>query len=145
MVYPSKLSHKIKYAFWRGLTPIHPYLRDAALKLRIIYHEQGRQPFMIGKVAPEISIQEVVDQLISHGYGNHFVAWEDDDEIISLRRADCFEYQYHVRIYEDGEIRGHYEFTPECYPLMHMKEVGMEPRREHFLAVLEGKIVPLEA
>ena len=145
MVYPEKLSHKVKYALWRGFAPIHPYLRDAALMLRIIHHEPGRQEYVLGKIAPQFSIEEVVRHLTTHGYGNHFIAWVDDDEVISLRRVESFEYQYHIRIYEDGEIRGHYEYTPECYPLLHMKEVGLESRRDHFLDVLEDKIIREEA
>lgn len=142
MVYPEKLLHKVKYTLWRGLTPIHPYVRDAALALKIVYHEPGRQDFLLGTISPGETMESVVKHLIGNGYGNHFVAWQDEDEVISLRKADCFEYQYHVRIYEDGEIRGHYEYTPECYPILHMKEIGMEPRREHFLELLKGKIDP---
>ena len=141
MVRPRRLSHRLKYMFWKGFTPIHPYMRDAALRLGIIHHEPGRQNFPVGRVAPHVSVEEVVEHLIEKGFGNHFVAWRDDDELVSLRHTDDFEYQYHLRIYEDGEIRGHFEYTPECYPILHIKEIGMEDRREHFLSILEGKVV----
>ena len=141
MVYPKSIAHRIKYAFWRVYTPLHPYVRDAALRVGITWHEPGRQPFCLGKLAPEYSLQDVVLHLIANGYGNYFVAWRDDDEILSMRKTQNFVYQYHLRIYADGEIRGHYEYTPECHPIRHIQEVGLENRREHFLELLGEHIV----
>ncbi len=82
-----------------------------------------------------ITHEAVVQRLLDSGFGNNFVAWQDDGEIASLRMADGVTQQYHVRIFADGEVRGHHELTPESHPLKHYKEEGMEPRQEYFRSV----------
>jgi hypothetical protein len=58
--------------------------------------------------------------------------------------VEDFDWQYHLRIFHDREVRGHYEYTPESYPLRHLKKVNMQHRREEFLHILGGWIVPHE-
>lgn len=139
MVYPSASLDRLKYRFWRVYTPIHPFVRNTALTLRVVSHS-GRQNFLVGKISQAHSMKDVIDFLISQGYGNHFIAWKDDGEVVSLRRVVGFSHQYHIRIFEDGEVRGHYEYTPECYPILHYKAVDQKDCREEFLKLLEGKI-----
>ncbi len=140
MVYPESLYDRFKYVFWRLYTPYHPLVRDTALILGIVEH-RGRQDFVLGKVTPDLSVEEFINFVIGLGFKNHFIAWKDTDELVSLRYAKNFVYQYHLRVYKDGEVRGHYEYTPECRPIYHMREVGMEDRRDEFLKFLQGKIV----
>jgi hypothetical protein len=140
-VFPSSFLHRILYRFWRIYSPLHPFVRDISLSLGIVSHA-GRQNFLIGNVAPDQSIEKLIAFLIEQGYGNHFIAWKDDGEIVGLRRAVGFKYQYHLRIFEDGEIRGHYEYTPECHPFLHFKAINQADKREEFLELLKGKIVP---
>ncbi len=140
MVYPSASLDRIKYSFWRVYTPLHPLVRNTALALRVVSHS-GRQRFPIGKIVPGYTIKDIIDFLISQGYGNHFIAWKDDGEVVSLRRVAGFSHQYHIRIFEDGEIRGHYEYTPECYPILHYKAVDQIDCREEFQKLLGDKIV----
>ena len=141
MVYPDAITHRIKYYFWYYYTPYHPTVRDSVIALSIVKN-RGRQPFLLGTVAPHLSIEEFVAFLVENGYAYHRVAWEDDGEVVSLRRVKDFEFQYHLRIFEDREVRGHYEYTPECYPLWHLWDVGREDRREEFLALLGERIIP---
>ena len=77
-------------------------------------------------------MDDFLQYLIDNGWWNHFIAWTDEDQIISLRRLESFTWQYHLRIFRDGEVRGHYEYTPEAHPKWHLQEVGMEPRSEDF-------------
>ena len=72
----------------------------------------------------------------NHGFESYFLAWDDENQHCSLRFRESFTRQYHLRIYNDGEIRGHYEYTPESYPIAHFKEIDMEDRRGHFLEIL---------
>lgn len=150
MVFPESFFDQCKYFFWKFYTPFHPFVRDTALALRIVSLESKvrrwgkRQNFLIGNIAPNETVESTVLFLIDKGYGNHFVAWEDDGEIVSLRYAENFTRQYHIRIFNDGEVRGHYEYTTECYPLKHYYEVGFEDRREYFLDLLGDKIIPAE-
>jgi hypothetical protein len=129
--YPEGSWNRVKYVFWKAVYPIHNDLRNFLLITRILKHE-GRQDYAFGVIAPGRNMQDFLKHLEKHQFGNHFIAWDDDDQVMSLRRLDGFERQYHVRIFSDGEVRGHYEFTPECYPILHYKAHGQEERREEF-------------
>jgi len=150
MEYPSRFFDRIKYVFWTVYARFYPAIRRIAYHLGIgeffINHfenvHEGRQPFLIGTLAPGCSAQDLSFFLVEHGYGNHFVAWKDAGELVSLRKTIGFEYQYHLRVFKDGEIRGHYEYTPECHPYYHMIQVGLEDRQEEFKNLLGDWIVP---
>lgn len=144
MVYPKAIAHKIRYYIWRAYSPYHRHLRDGAIALKVI-RNRGRQLFLMGEVAPHLSIEDFVTHLVDHGYAYHRVAWEDDGEMVSLRCVRDFIFQYHIRIFEDGEVRAHYEYTPECYPLAHLMGEGLEERREEFLALFGDRIIPAES
>jgi hypothetical protein len=132
MVYPEALSHRIKYYLWYYLGAYHPALRDSATYLRIIAN-RGRQPYLLGKIAPQYSTEEFVSHLVSKSYAYHRIAWVDEGEVVSLRYVENFTHQYHVRVFEDREVHAHYEYTPECYPILHMWDIGREERREEFM------------
>ncbi len=141
MVYPANILDRTKYWFWYFFTPYHPTVRDTLLAMGLVWHE-GRQDFLIGKVASHISIEEFISYLVSQGYANHFVAWKDDGELVSLRYLDGFKRQYHIRVFEDGEVRAHYEYTTEAHPILHMRDVDVEDRREEFVQLLGERIIP---
>lgn len=140
MVYPNEFKHRIKYFFWRVYSPLHPKLRDSVGALRIM-HNKGRQPYLLGTIAPELTIEEFVEHLTKHGYAYHRIAWEDDGELVSLRHVENFTHQYHVRIFEDRAVHGHYEYTPECYPLWHLWDIDREDRRESFMALVGNRLI----
>lgn len=152
MVYPTTRRDKAKYWFWRAYTPLHPYVRSTTYRLgigkiiakRVVPEmaETGRQNFLLGTIDPAHSVQEFVAFLLSRGFGNHFIAWEDSDELVSLRRPVDFDHQYHIRIFKDGEVRGHYEYTPESHTLLHLIRVGFEPRLSEFRSLLAGWVIP---
>ena len=140
MVYPDSLGHRIKYYMWYYLLgPSHSTFRDG---LTYIVRYSGRQPFLLGTIAPQYSIEEFVTHLVENGYGYHRIALVDEGEVVSLRYVENFVYQYHIRVFEDREVRGHYEYTPECYPFLHNFDVGREERREEFLKLFGERIIP---
>jgi hypothetical protein len=147
MRYPTRLRDRAKYVFWRTYTPFHPLLRGTARVLGVgtqsfgVSTEEGRQNFLLGRIAPTISLKEFVEYLVSQGFANHFVAWKDSGEVVSLRRFENFTHQYHIRIFNDGEVRGHYEFTPECYPYAHLKAIGQERHAEEFAKLFGNRVV----
>jgi hypothetical protein len=151
MVYPDSFGDRLKYFFWRLYTPLHPLVRDSLLVVGIGSQSDtypgGRQPYLLGTLAPGISVQDFVSSMLAQGFGNHFIAWKDRGQIVSLRYMDDFKYQYHLRVFEDGEVRGHYEYTPECHPVLHMKMVGVpfEPRREEFMRFIGDRIVLVDS
>ncbi len=140
MIRPLRWNDRIKYHFWQLYTPLHPMVRDIVLLFRIMTHT-GRQNFILGTIAAHKTADDVIDVLVSHGYGNHFVAWKDEGEIASLRRVIDFSYQYHVRIFNDGEVRGHFEYTPEYSPILHYRAVAQTNGHEEFLPILKDHIV----
>ncbi|MEN9560751.1 MAG: hypothetical protein RIQ56_24 [Candidatus Parcubacteria bacterium] len=131
-------SARIKLKFWKWIYPIFPYLQYP-----FSFFHSGRQKFPLGWLAPGKSLEDLKARLTSQGFGNHFVAWEDDGQVLSWRKFDGFEWQYHVRVFADGEIRGHYERTPEAAPLRHFAEIGEEARAEDFKKFL-GDVLTAE-
>jgi hypothetical protein len=146
MRYPTRLRDRAKYVFWRTYTPFHPLLRGTARVLGVstesfVDTHEGRQNYLLGHIAPTLSLQEFVEHLIGQGFAKFHVAWKDSGETVSLRRVENFTHQYHIRIFADGEVRGHYEFTPECYPFSHLKAVGQEHRPEEFAKLFGHRVV----
>jgi hypothetical protein len=139
--YPEDLWDRLKYFSWKIITPCHNGVRDALLRLGIIHHE-GRQDFLLGKLAEDRTLADFLRYIHAVGFGNHFIAWEDDGQVVSLRKLVNFEWQYHLRIFDDGEIRGHYEYTPESHPLWHLNHVGREERRAEFSRILSDWTAP---
>ena len=135
---PRALRLRFQYYIWLVITPISFYIRDILVFIKIIKHKE-RQEFYIGKLTSDRSPDDLKRYLEeTHGFESRFLAWTDDDQVHSLRFKESFIRQYHVRIYIDGEVRGHYEYTPEGYPIAHLKEIGMENRQEDFLEILDG-------
>ena len=139
--YPKGLWNRVKYVFWKAITPGWLFGRDLLLRLNIVHHA-GRQNWVIGTLASGRSSEGFIQYLHTKGFFNHFIAWHDDDQVFSLRLLVDFEWQYHIRLFKDGEIRGHYEYTPEAHPRWHVKEVRWEPRRGEFLEFLGDWVVP---
>lgn len=147
MAFPATPMEKFKYVLWSIIGPIHPHVRDIIPK-KIIekryakYRPNGRQHYLLGRLAPEETVESVVEFLVERGYANHFVALRDEGEAVGLRFVPNFKHQYHLRIFTDGEVRGHYEYTTECHPILHDRQIGFEDRREEFFELLGDKIVP---
>ncbi|MFA5841896.1 MAG: hypothetical protein WC835_02995 [Candidatus Paceibacterota bacterium] len=145
MVYPSSFKDRIKYIFWRLYTPAHPIVRNTTVALRVVKPiHKGRQDYLLGIIAPGVETKDFISFLTEKGYGKHSVALKDEGELISLRYLDNFVYQYHIRIFKDREVRGHYEYTPECYPIAHWFKRGVEARREEFLELFGEMIIPFK-
>ena len=137
----------LKHMWWRWcIYPIYPYIQPVISRLPIVRDydpKDGRQQFALGWLAPGKSFDDFLEHLAPHGFENHFIAWQDGGQVISIRKIIDYRFQYHIRLFADGEIRGHYEYTPECRPFAHLTEKLFEPRREEFFAflgdlVLEG-------
>lgn len=141
--YPERFADRLKYLIWRVISPLHPYVRDLLCYIRVLRTE-GRQNFLLGRLAPHQSIETFVEYLLEKGFGNHFIAFNDDGQVVSLRYTPDFKYQYHVRIFHDGEVRGHYEYTPEYRPFAHFLGEGLEARIDEFLKLFGDRIVPAE-
>jgi len=137
-------SDKLKQKIWHVIYKFFPTLQKALLRMGIIHHEKGRQRYHIGWVAPGRTLAEIKVHLHTKwGFGNHFVAWKDEGQVLSWRKLQDFNDQYHLRVFEDREIRGHFEFTPEAHPLAHFEETGEKDATADFLKFL-GEFVTIE-
>jgi hypothetical protein len=149
--FPHTFIDQIKFVIWWCYTPFNPFFRELFISLGLVSLKAKaarwgeRQDFLLGTIAPTETIETIVEHLITHKYANHFIAWKDEGEVVGLRYVEDFKYQYHIRIFEDGEIRAHYEFTPESHIIRHNRADGFEHRREEFLKILGDKIIPTEA
>ncbi len=138
-------SQNIRRWFWRYFVyPVFPYLYSIFGKRQLVRqlgHEEYRQRYHLGWVKPGIEFTDLVKELEKIGFANHFVAWKDQGQVFSLRKLENFDWQYHIRIFEDGEVCGHYEKTPESHPLDHFFERGELDRSDVFLAWIGSWLV----
>jgi len=127
---------KIKQKIWRAIYKFFSPVQRALVRSHLVWHK-GRQRFHIGWLAPGRTLEELKDHLHNKwGFGNHFVAWGDEEQVLSWRKLIDFNRQYHLRVFSDGEIRGHFEYTPEGHPIEHFDEKGEEFHRKEFLKFL---------
>jgi hypothetical protein len=104
-----------------------------------------RQNYVLGRLRRDKKVSEFLQYLAGIGFFNHFIAWEDDGQVASLRKLVDFKWQYHLRVFKDGEVRGHYELTPESHPFKHYKKRGQVPHREEFMMFVGDWITPVGA
>ena len=132
----------IKKDIWRHIYRFFPWVQEHFLKWHLVWHEKGRQPYRIGWLAPGKTLEELEKHLHTEwGFGNHFVAWKDNGQVLSWRKLESFDNQYHLRVFKDGEIRGHHEYTPESKPVAHFAEMNEEPKFEDFKKFLGDFVV----
>ncbi len=110
-----------------------PYFERAFRFLRT----DTRQEYLIGITGDKKSLEK---HLRSQGFKHQLFAWVDDGQIASVRKRDG-KFQYHIRIFEDGEVRGHYEYTPENAPIKHLRRVKREQRSREFSAFVSEHVV----
>jgi hypothetical protein len=101
-----------------------------------------RHRFPLGFLRPGFSEKEFLLLMRERGFFIQPMAFVDPGQALSLRRLDPENprRQYHIRLYKDGEVRGHYEKTPEDHPLDHLREAGFEEKKDVFLKMLSGLI-----
>ncbi|MFZ2204965.1 MAG: hypothetical protein WAV23_00020 [Minisyncoccia bacterium] len=133
---------KIKHNMWQRLYGFFPFFHKNFHKFYVFFHGKERQRYHIGWLAPGKTLDELKKHLQEKwNFGNNFVAWVDLGQVLSWRKLESFHRQHHVRVFEDGEIRGHYEFTPESHPLDHFLEKGELERKDDFLKFLGSFVV----
>lgn len=134
-----KTIRRWKLKFWRKFAPRYRPLINTLVKYHLLYHK-GRQRYAIGRLAPGKTTAELQNYLHAQGFEHCLLAWVDEGEILSLRKVDQEVFHYHLRVFKDEEIRGHYEYMGEHYAIRHVLEWGLESRTEEFKHMLEGWI-----
>jgi|SRR3989344_409687 len=133
---------KVKQKIWKFIYSFFLPLRQMLLKAGIIWHKKGRQPYHLGWLAPGKTLEDLKKYLHDKwDFGNHFIAWIDEEQVLSWRKLTDFQDQYHLRVYKDGEICGHFELTPEAHPIEHIEGRGEVDKKEDFLKFLGEFII----
>ena len=122
------------FPFLQGLIQSLGFMREA-ITVEGPYH---RQPYLIRMRTSEETTGALIERLMRAGFHSEEIALHEQGQVASLRRL-CDTYpdrQFHIRLFSDGEIRGHYEYTPEDRPYSHWQETLFENRNEEFLRFL---------
>lgn len=112
--------------FLELLRPLFPRLERTFSFLR----SDVRQAFLLGHLRQSADVLQA--HLCAHGFEDMLFAWVDDGQVASLRKRDG-DFQYHLRIFDDGEVRGHYEYAPDVAPIKHVLRVAREERFTDFI------------
>ncbi len=124
---------------WKIVYLIYPPLLRILEKLG--FHK-GRQKYPIGFLdQTKYSPESFRNYLTSIGFEPAILAWKDSDEVLSMRKVDQHKFQWHIRLYSDGEIRGHYEYSSEGNPIGHVTEAVFLNEQEHFTDLLKDYLV----
>lgn len=139
-----------QWLFFLFIRPIFPLLQWFGHVSGLFVHAKtieppyNRQPFLIGRLSNTKSLDELISHLKQAGFFFERLAYKDPGQVLSMRRL-CDTYndrQFHIRIFSDGEVRGHYEYTPEDHPIAHMQEALFEPHTEQFRKWLSPFLAP---
>ena len=127
----------LKKFLWLIMSPFFPLVRDVG---RFFGYAPfpARQEYHLGWLTTDKTAAEFEIFLKNIDFEKNKIAWIDDDEILSLRLRENFKYQYHLRLFKDREIRGHYELTPEYSPFDHLHDKDTSAKRDEFLRMLSG-------
>lgn len=131
-----------QFLFQTFVLPLFPLGQWLVLRLGIVKGpktysaKDKRQHFHIGYLKKEHTSGSFREHLLTQGFFDHTVALPDPGQVFSMRRLDDVQptMQYHIRLFEDGEVKGHHEYTPEDNFVGHMEETILEPRTVQFLS-----------
>ncbi len=118
-----------------ALRLIVPPVRWLLTSVKIV--DTSRQPFLIGKLCSIEMAAHMIAQLKIEGFEHIHLAWEDAGQVATLRKLLNDERQLHLRIFEDGEVRGHVEYAPESRPFDHLLERHFVPPEASLIAPLQ--------
>ena len=131
-----RLCCSVSRGFWALVYRLYPHTRDFLLWTGVLKHVV-RQPYRLGFLHSNQTVEGFRAHLHRHGYHENPMAWIDPEEVLNMRKLINIHYQYHVRVFPDGEVKGHFECTPERHPIAHLNEIAMLPAREYFKTLLK--------
>jgi len=126
---------------WHIAYAIQPPIRKV---LQATGSHKKRGEYLLGLLNTEkYTLADFNAYLISIGFERTKLAWKEPGEILSLRRVDGLKFQWHIRVFDDGEVRGHYELSPESSPIKHLRNKVFNDDKE-FLHSLLGEYIKKE-
>ncbi|MFH1218383.1 MAG: hypothetical protein V1679_00905 [Candidatus Peregrinibacteria bacterium] len=120
------------YTFW-----------PRVLRTYEVFFHHHRQKFLIGHLIPQKTANDLKKHLTKHGFEHAIISLKDPGEVLAMRKREGKEFQYHIRLFNDNEIRAHYEYAPEAHPITHSFNVRQERKEEYFKELLNGYLKPL--
>ncbi len=135
-----KIRDYFKQILWYIIVPFFWLGRDLS-KIFGYRPFPKRQEYHLGWLNSQKNNDDFKKFLMSIGFTKNRLAWIDEEEILSLRLLKNFKYQYHLRLFSDGEIRGHYELTPEYSPFDHLHDKDTSAKEVEFKQLLGDWLV----
>jgi hypothetical protein len=128
-----------KLAFRIFIRPVFPFGQWLVFQLGLAHNPTVREDFHLGYLKAGVTAETAREHLKTQGFFMNRVAYFDPGQLLSMRRLDNAlpDRQYHLRIFDDGEVCGHYEYTPEDKPWKHLREEILESRNEQFAPWIE--------
>jgi len=123
---------------WKIIYVVYPPVLRILEKLHFHY---VRQDFYWGRLNPKYTQEGFKNFLLKKSFYPAILAWKDPGEILNLRLIDNKVFQHHIRLFDDGEIRGHYEYSSEGNPFFHIFGVGCRDDREFFRSLLGDYLI----
>lgn len=126
---------------WQLAYRVYPKIEEILTRFGL---HAKRQRFLIGKLR-ETSTDKIGEfklYLKSHGFEEAVIAWRDPGQVFSLRKLEGRDYQFHIRVFADGEVRTHRELAAEAHPLGHVLEAGLVPGEDYFLPIIQDFVTP---
>ena len=130
--------HAKRALWWTFVYPVFPFFHEVLLFGKKLLRKNRRGPFFMGVLSPQRSVNEFLQYLVAQGFDRNRFSWRNPGQAVSVRRLDGFHWQYHLRVFRDGEVRVHYEKTPEAHPFDHFFGRGLEHRTDYFQKLLGG-------
>lgn len=130
-----EITYPIRKFIRRYLSLAFPWLRKKFWFLRTLRYK-GREDYIIWNLCDSISIAEAKTALEKLWFQEYAVAWIDIWEVLGMRKNDWFEYQYHIRLFNDGEVRWHYELTPEYARFRHFFDFYKIEKKSDFIGMI---------
>jgi hypothetical protein len=114
--------------------PFFPFFQWLVIALGIIKAPTKRGDFLVGKLKEGVDYEKARETLEQQGFFANRIAHNEPGQVLSMRRLSVKnpEWQYHIRVFNDGEIRGHCEVTPSDHPIDHLNLSTMEHRPYDF-------------
>lgn len=139
-----------QFLFQLLVEPFFPFIQwfgritGIAKEAKTLEGENRRQPYLVGRLLPGTRVEDAEALLKSKGFYMHRAAYADPGQVVSMRKLDDEnpKRQYHIRIFSDSEVRGHYEWTPEDNFIAHMNETVRDERHDDFMRFVGSLIVP---
>ncbi len=123
---------------WKIIYVVYPPILRI---LEALHFHHVRQDFLLGTLNPKYEDIDLENLLLDKGFSPAVLAWKDPGEIFSLRLIDKKIFQYHIRLFNDREIREHYEYSSEGNPFNHVFSVGVRDDRHFFISLLGDYLI----